>query len=355
MRILIQSLLDEQGILSEDICYCGSWNKYRECCKNSIHTSRIPKDEIQKIKNIVQKSWDSPESYGKKTLTLNKECLLCGKPAISSHTLSKSWMKKIFSSNFVSIPNYQKWSIAMKKIPIKHASTFLWWCTQHDWSIFREIDQNIDINSNYHLNLLAYRAISREYRIKENLLRELYSFLYHWDIVCNTKESYQKTLALLLSTYRWVRDMLVFMLYVYNGIQIRSRRGLRNRFFPLGKISPVLLSSVITPKIPKNWTKKVLNNSTLTIYTDENSNGYCILSYKNSDKDSQKLYKMMKKKGNNLIAFLNELVSKNCENIVCDIKREWEVVAVADGNTPNFPYDTPTFDYIKPLSTIDKS
>jgi len=116
--------------------------------------------------------------------------------------------------------------------------------------------------------------------------------------------------------------MLVFMLYVYNGIQIRSRSGLRNRFFPLGKISPVLLSSVITPKLPKNWTKKVLNNLTLTIYTDENSNGYCILSYKNSDKDSQKLYKMMKKKGNNLIAFLNELVSKNCENIVCDIKRE---------------------------------
>lgn len=355
MGLIDEEILDSRKITPEDLCYCGSGNIYRECCKKKEHDSWLSKEEIKNVEKVVQNSWDTPKSFRRQTLILNKKCLLCGRSAISSHTLSKSWMRKIFHTDFVVVPSYQSWRIVMERIAINRASTFLWWCSEHDWSIFREIDQNIDKNSNYHLNLLAYRAISREYRIKENLLRELYSFLYHWDIVCNTKESYQKTLALLLSTYRWVRDMLVFMLYVYNGIQIRSRSGLRNRFFPLGKISPLLLSSVITPKIPKNWTKKVLNNSTLTIYTDENSNGYCILSYKNSDKDSQELYKMMKKKGNNLIAFLNELVSKNCENIVCDIKREWEVVAVADGNTPNFPYDTPTFDYIKPLSAIGKS
>lgn len=349
MGLVDERILNKRKITSEHLCYCGSGNIYRECCKKQPHDSRLSKEEIKNIEKVVSYSGNSPKQYRKRILEMNEKCFIssCKEKAIWSHTISANWMKKVFKSSYVAVPWIEWKKYFLNKLPINQASIFYWWCQKHDHDIFQEIDQNFDLSNRHHLNLMAYRTISKEFRIKENHLRQLYSFLYLSD-KCN------KELCLwnLLAEYLWVYDHCQLMDFIYNGIQSKFRSGLTHRIFKLWSISPLFLSSAITP----NWKPTMKNYQVLSlnIYTQNDKNGYFIMSYKNVDKESKNLYEKIKKeeKRKNLISFLNELISKNCDNIVCDESRVGEkLLQEEDEVWFFFPYDTPTFDYIKPLSS----
>ncbi len=353
MGLIDEEILDSRKITSEDLCYCGSGNIYRECCKKKDHDSWLSKEEIENIEKVVFYSGKAPKSHLKTMLGINEKCFIaiCKKKAIWSHTISASWMRSVFKESSVAMPSLDWENYLLKEVPISKASIFMGWCEEHDYDLFQEIDQGFDINNSYHLNLMTYRSISKEFRIKENHLRQIYSFLCLSDS-CNK----DLCLSILLGEYLWVRDNYKLMTFVYNGIQTETRKGLKHRVFNLWKISPIFVSSAITPNRKPN--KKRYEVLSLNLYTDKDSNGYFIISYPSWYVDSEKLYKKLKKeeKKETLIPCLNELISKNCDNIVCDKSRAEEKL-VDDRNNPPlfFPYDTPTFDYIKPLSAIGKS
>ena len=75
---------------------------------------------------------------------------------------------------------------------------------------------------------------------------------------------------------------------------------------------------------------------------------YFVISYKEWDKDSEKLYKKINKAYRKwkIIPFLNDFIWKNCENIICDENREWEVI-----QSPKdwALYENWAHDYIKPI------
>ena len=120
-------------------------------------------------------------------------------------------------------------------------------------------------------------------------------------------------------TLQWWYD---FMKYLENWVKNKNWDGLTHKLFNLWKIEPLFLSSAVESHIYKNYKTKT-DKSILNIYTDKNHNWYLIYSYRNWDKDSEKLYKNWKKQEKkwNFIHTLNEFICKWCQNVICDIDR----------------------------------
>lgn len=341
MWILEDEVVQMYNIMDQDICYCWSWSKFSDCCKKQTHPTRIGQDRFDANKNIFDKSWWilPTKPFYNLFNALNTTCFLCWGDSIKSHTVSDNWMRAVFSTSFVSCYKpIDTWWSSLQRTPINTASTFLWRCSSHDSSIFAPIDNNIDLSNNYHKNLLAYRWVWREYRLKQNMLKLFYSMFVLW----GDKEQDWRILQLLIWAYQGMNDIQEMMTYIWNWISSMPTTWtwLIHKVFDLGNISPIFVSSAINTK---NY-----NVCILTIYTNTNNQWYFIMSYKNWDSKSHELYKKIEKqkKQGELISFLNEIVSKNCENIVCDESRDWECVD-NPWDLLSGVYESPIHEYIR--------
>lgn len=319
MWIYFPKILRTLNITSESLCFCWSEKKYWDCCMKSIHEPRLSKEELESM-NPMNYNWVIPPSNFKKVMfNLTTKCLLCENKAIWSHTISNNWMKKIFKSGYIStVLQDEHGNYVLQKIPINDASVFPLRCEYHDNEIFKEIDNNIDLNNEYHLNLLTYKSLAREFRIQIGRIKILYSFIYH-NLATHLKD-------LLCEYNKRTSETYNMMKYVEHWIRNTTRRWLKHKIFKLWRIEPVFLSSAVNPNHHKDWSK-TWQTCVLNIIIIDNE-WYFILSYKEYDKDSEKLYKKINKtfKDWNIIPFLNEFIGKNCQNIICDEKRDWEII-----------------------------
>jgi hypothetical protein len=112
---------------------------------------------------------------------LSHKCLICENKAIKSHSISSNRIKNTFNSDFVStVLQDEHQRFVLKKVPINDVSAFPIRCSFHDQEIFKPIDEQIDLNDTHHLNLLAYRALGREFRLQSDRTKILYSFIYQF-------------------------------------------------------------------------------------------------------------------------------------------------------------------------------
>lgn len=305
----------------------------------SAHESRLTIKELSTT-NPSKHNWLLPPScFEKLMIKLSDKCILCDSKAIKSHTVSSNWLKNTFNSDFVSTVGQDEYeNLLLKKVPINKASTFPIRCRNHDNELFKEIDSNIDLNNEYHLNLLSYRALGREFRLQSVRTKILYSFFrdfFRTDLIELIKEYYMRT----TETYEMMK-------YVENWINNKNWKWLQHKIFKIWKIEPVFLSSSISACRYKNRKKK-RETCMLNLLTMDNE-WYFVISYKEWDKDSEKLYKKINKAYRKwkIIPFLNDFIWKNCENIICDENREWEVI-----QSPKdwALYENWTHDYIKPI------
>ncbi len=323
-------------LLPGDLCFCWSWLKFDECCNKSPHHSRLTKEEYEKQADIAVYSkckavWIIKNNYEK----FSDKCIICSKDAIDSHTISKSWMKTIFNSENCAYAQTRDYKVKLRKTPIKLASVLKLWCKNHDNDIFEEIDNWVDLNNNHHLNLLAYRAIVREYRLCSYSVKSSYDlyFMNWWFELCNN----------LIDCYVWMKDMYRTMNYIYNGIQSRTWTWLKHKIYNLWKINPIFSSSsvkwIFYPK--RDMDHPVL---LLTIYTNKDHNWFCIFSYNPYENLYKKYFKSLDKiyRNSKFKDYINELLWENYENLVCDESFDWVLLESTDFEhlprlTPAYP------------------
>ena len=118
------------------------------------------------------------ESHRLKTLNSGRTCFEegCTKPAIDSHILQKNGIiSKIAEKGHViecAIDLFESdYQMRFKRTGVNKVFTFKGFCTSHDNSLFKEIEQSSYDLSNYrHQLLFAYRTSVNETRKKENVI-----------------------------------------------------------------------------------------------------------------------------------------------------------------------------------------
>ena len=351
MWILNYQFINLFEIIDTSICYCGSGKLYKDCCSKKIQEPRISFDEIKKI-NTEKYHGIIPLKVARIVKDLDKNCIICNKKAIKSHTISKNRMKQVFSSDFVCTPILNpNHDVLLTPIPINDASCFLWWCSEHDYSIFHEIDESLDLSNNNQLNLLSYRAVVKTYKDSLDFQKVAYTIFAH-SLVRKWRRSITSEIAEVNVNRQTLQGWYEFLIYIQNWIKYKNWNGLTHKIFNLWKIKPLFLSSAIESHIYKNYKTKT-DKSILNIYTDKNHNWYLIYSYKAWNKDSIKLYKYRKKQEKrwDFIRTLNKFICKWCKNVICDIDRidnhkKWLLIQPV-GRRNHEIKDIKYFDYIK--------
>jgi len=160
------------------MCWCGSGKKYKKCHLNRNNKEAIGKDVIYKQLNSFyeRKLCSVPDSFKNN----------CTKKIIKAHSVSKSSsLKDIENSGhvlttFKTSANFDSnFKFKPKKIGINQASTFTGFCSYHDKNLFAPIEDKEFELTTYNCFLVAYRAIAREFFVKErasgtlNLIKEL--------------------------------------------------------------------------------------------------------------------------------------------------------------------------------------
>jgi len=108
----------------------------------------------------------------------------CKKSAIQSHLLQKNGILKMISANNhfyeVAFLMFPKPHYEIKKVGINKGFTFRGFCEYHDSKIFEKIEKtDVDFNEYQSLLLLSYRAILKEFRVKEIIIDYYVNLLTH--------------------------------------------------------------------------------------------------------------------------------------------------------------------------------
>lgn len=336
MWILFPEVINFLWITYDSFCYCWSWKKYWDCCMKKAHEPWMTEEEFN-IPNRKNYGWVIPPNiYTDSIFKLCNKCIICENPTIKSHTISSNWIRKSFNSNFIStvLPD-KNWNMVLTKKPINKASIIPIRCEYHDNEIFKPIDNDINLKDNHHLNLLAYRALWREKQLLLVNNKISYTNMYYHNTAWNQLQHSEY--------YKRSNEMYLMTEYVENWIKSKTWEWLKHKIFELGKVKPIFLSSAFNSRNFKDWrkTQNVIMLSILTI----NNFWYLVVSYKEGEPRSKLVYEKINKnyKKWNFISFLNDLIWKNCENIICEESRAWEIIQTPqDGKI----YENWAHDYI---------
>jgi hypothetical protein len=146
-----------------DPCWCGSGKKYKKC-------------HLDREKQPPARPWEVDAHI--RARSKSGECLhvgttaetICGKPAIGSHTVSRSMLKRIARNGHVyrhsaTMQDLVKTDgqLTTKLIGVNDASTLRIFCQPHDSDAFAPLEQAPFTGNQEQCFLLAYRALCHEY------------------------------------------------------------------------------------------------------------------------------------------------------------------------------------------------
>ena len=181
--VLLQ--LFENGI---DYCFCWSWKKYNECCKNGM-PSRITQKKVNKINEylyVEEKFWKDL-FYKKEKLLWDKKCLYpwCKEKSIDSHIFPKNFIKKNCWRRIWWFEFDDYWKIMqVHKTPWENTAKL--WCNNHDRDLFNLTDKVLysDIKKEKikikYQNELLYKLLWFYKKTYEKELKYWYLFCYNY-------------------------------------------------------------------------------------------------------------------------------------------------------------------------------
>ena|SRR5208283_2499857 len=153
-----------------DPCWCQSGKKYKKCHLDRETDSPRPYHEFAKNFNSLRKG--------------DHRCLYpvasgsCTAPTIKAHSISRNAaLLKIARNGRVYQIVPDSFQIAKERGKIKHslvgiglATTFTGFCSQHDFCLFKEIDNEVLVPTAKQVFLLHYRALCKELYAKRPML-----------------------------------------------------------------------------------------------------------------------------------------------------------------------------------------
>jgi hypothetical protein len=153
-------------IKDEDICWCGSEKKFKDCHKKISGAKKAHSGEIENAYRMLFR----------KRMCLHPKKSECSGPVIDAHSIQNSRSIGSISANghvyafnfgFDELDNYiQYQTLLPKKIGVNVVSTFKGFCSYHDRTLFLEIDtKKIDPTPEQSL-LLAIRSMAKEIYVK---------------------------------------------------------------------------------------------------------------------------------------------------------------------------------------------
>lgn len=145
-----------------DRCWCGSGKKYKKCHLNREAQEPVTRwDASQKMRKAFRvKACSAPEAWHGR----------CNQLISRAHTVPKSGsLRRIARKGHVyafvpSVENLEKFRgyVPAQLIGLNVASTFTGFCSHHDHTIFRPVEDVNFLGSQEQCFLLAYRALARE-------------------------------------------------------------------------------------------------------------------------------------------------------------------------------------------------
>jgi hypothetical protein len=156
-----------------DPCWCGSGRKYKRC-------------HLQKESQAPPRIWEvdarlrAEREKGTCLHATGPRGVVCGQPAIGSHTVMRKMLKQIARDGHVyhhsgTIQDIDKTQgkPALKLIGVNRASALPVFCSPHDGVSFAPLEQLPFTGSAEQCFLLAYRAVCLEYLKKRNQGNEI--------------------------------------------------------------------------------------------------------------------------------------------------------------------------------------
>jgi hypothetical protein len=245
----MKRIKSREKIGRNDPCWCGSGKKYKKC-----HLGREDEKRIE--------PWQTDKEF--KRLLEQGQCLApgpwkhnCSPQIARAHTVPRSGsLKRIARYGHVyayplSFQGLHKTDgrVNPQLVGINRASTFTGFCSEHDRSIFATLEKMNFRATPEQCFLLCYRALCREFFIKQALapmleharLRDrgkpLYLQYTHQDFIATFARGYSST----------VKDLTV-QKPVYDHILVTSDfRGVRAYIIEFNRVPPVMCSGGFYP------------------------------------------------------------------------------------------------------------
>jgi len=125
---------------------------------------------------LIEYFFKTQGKHTKRCLEPNEKC---EHPTIRSHSIpSATVLSRLERDGHIVMPKMKlryppPAQVEFKRVGKNKATTFSGLCAQHDYRIFRSIDNTLpDVSNPKHLFLMAYRAVLREfYVVLQNALR----------------------------------------------------------------------------------------------------------------------------------------------------------------------------------------
>jgi len=143
-----------------DLCWCGSGKKYKDCHLNRVQQQAVT---LQEALDVWKKN------YGRR-YCLYPECK--NEDIVKAHTVQRrGGLDRIARNGHVYgfIPDLTKPGVITgpRLIGVKRASTFTGFCKLHDSKVFEPIEKHPFEVNQHHIFLLSYRAICRAVFMKK--------------------------------------------------------------------------------------------------------------------------------------------------------------------------------------------
>lgn len=164
------------GELRNKQCWCGSGKKYKHCHLILENNSPTPRHELE---SLLRK-----KTTRARCMAANSKLEMCSGDIISAHTISRSAsLNKIAKAGHVyaikmsfSDLDKNKGKVMPVRLGINKTSTFNGFCSSHDMSIFKPLDDPKGAVDLAFCTAAAYRAVAKELYLKEQLQHDEVDF-----------------------------------------------------------------------------------------------------------------------------------------------------------------------------------
>lgn len=261
-----------------------------------------------------------------------KKCLWytndCKNPVIKAHSIQNSKILEKLAVNGKLIRLAYELNLESGPIPkfedvgINKATTFTGLCSYHDELIFRDIEKkDINVDEPYHLILLAYRALLREFHSSLSLANHLQD-IYEKSNELKLPQEWNEELLMMLPTMYILQSYLTYR-YKHHFDKILTKSSfdqISNILisFPQNKTT-IAVNSMFSPidNFIKKEDKEEPKFIMLNVFPLD-SQCYILFSFRTEHKDivNEFLSPILQAKGKHQLYLISKLILQNCENFV---------------------------------------
>ena len=277
--------IEEKGYLyanhpesfGEVICWCGSFQKYKDC-----HL---------KYSKFLPLTYDDYWKICKKYYNRRGKCFYenCSESSINSHSVPSSWLMSIANEIksvyqfqydiFESLVKNEPNPFKPKAISVTKSSTFRGFCSRHDSELFKDLEFKREWEvSSRNILLLFYRCVCyelfRKYTVRD-LSIELRSKAGYGKDLFSQVESFQHFTQHLLGVEKAIEDLEALRSTCENCIKNKDYTSLSYTYIPFKKSYQIMAGGIHHPikTFSSNTLQEMSEDSLLNIACVLGKNG----------------------------------------------------------------------------------